>query len=89
MQFQPHKSRLYSKTVPLNLQKAILGEFFIFIKYELRKSSFRAFNNMVDKHKYYTTKWLLYIGLNIHKNYSKQNLKVFARRFKIYDESNV
>ena len=56
MQFQPHKSRLYSKTVPLNLQKAILGEFFIFIKYELRRSSFRAFNNMVDKHKYYTTK---------------------------------
>ena len=39
------------------------------IKYKLRKSSFKVFNNIVGKHKYYyTTKKILYVGLNIYKN---------------------
>ena len=49
---------------------------FLKIKYELRKSSFPKFNNIVDKHKYYTTKWVLYVDLNIHKNNFKWNCKV-------------
>ena len=39
------------------------------IKYELRKSSFKVFNNIVGKNKYYyTIKKVLYVGLNIYKN---------------------
>ena len=42
---------------------------FLKIKYELRKSSFKVFNNIVGKHKYYyITKKVLYVGLNIYKN---------------------
>ena len=42
---------------------------FLKIKYELRKSSFKVFNNIVGKHKYYcTTKKVLYVDLNIYKN---------------------
>ena len=41
---------------------------FLKIKYELRKSSFKVFNNIVGKHKYYyTTKKVLYVGHNIYK----------------------
>ena len=42
---------------------------FLKIKYELIKSSFKIFNNIVRKHKYYyTTKKILYVGLNIYIN---------------------
>ena len=41
---------------------------FLKIKYELGKSSFKVFNNIVGKHKYYyTIKKVLYVGLNIYK----------------------
>ena len=41
---------------------------FLKIKYELRKSSFKVFNNIVGKNKYYyTIKKVLYVGLNIYK----------------------
>ena len=42
---------------------------FLKIKYELRKSSFKVFNNTMVKQKYYyTTKKILYVGLNIYIN---------------------
>ena len=43
---------------------------FFKIKYELRKSSFKVFNNIVGKHKYYYTKKkrVLYASLNIYYN---------------------
>ena len=38
------------------------------IKYELGQSSFKFFNNIVGKYKYYyTTKKVLYVGHNIYK----------------------
>ena len=46
------------------------------IKYELRKISFKVFNNTLGKHRYYTTKKVLYVGLNIYKNDFKWNCKV-------------
>ena len=38
-----------SKTIQLNTQKSISGKFLIFIKYELKRSSFKTFNNIVGK----------------------------------------
>ena len=50
------------------------------IKYELGKSSFKVFNNIVGKHKYYyTIKKVLYVGLNIYKKMiSNEIVKQFA-----------
>ena len=49
----------YSLIVLYNFKKII---------YELRKSSFKVFNNIVGKHKYYyTKKKVLYVGHIIYK----------------------
>ena len=51
-------------------------------KYELRKSNFKVFNNIVGKHKCYSTTKVLNVSLNIPKNNFKWDCKGFSKKKK-------
>ena len=55
-QFFFKKSTFNNKYYNMLYSLIVLYKFFFQIKYELKKSSFKVFNNIVDKYKYYTIK---------------------------------
>ena len=82
--FQPQKFRLVEQFHSI-LQNLFYDSFYLFIKYELnRKLSFKVFWNILVKHKYYTAKLVLYIGLKINKNCFKLIWKISAYHMRNY-----
>ena len=82
--FQPQKFRLVEQFHSI-LRNLFYANFYLFIKYELnRKLSFKVFWNILVKHKYYTAKLVLYIGLKINKNCFKLIWKISAYHMRNY-----
>ena len=82
--FQPQKFRLVEQFHSI-LRNLFYANFYLFIKYELnRKLSFKVFWNILVKHKYYTAKLVLYIGLKIYKNCFKLIWKISAYHMRNY-----